>query len=220
MTFSSLKTKIADYLARSDLSSQIEDFINSAMHQVEKGYMNPSTGHFESLIWRRAMEVKTTGTSTNDYIAFPTRYKEVKSLFITDDDKQVRLVKQDYGEMIEEYNLGTADKRRPIQFAPVYADSKFYLRPYPDKTYSYELISYNYSADLAVSTNENNWWTDNAWEILLYGALLESKPYLFDDIRIPIWEKKYLEQITLHQTMEKNEIYAGSIQKAKVLVPV
>ena len=163
MNFGELKTNLGKWSAnRSDLTSELGDFINSAIHNLEKKYR-----------WKH-MTSKTTGnfTTTVDSLTIPTRYKSMKYAFITADNEQVPLAKKSYQVMIGTYPGGTTDVGEPSIIAEAYWDSKFYVRKYPDKTYPYEIVTYNYSADLSADS-DTNWWTDNAHEILIYGALME-----------------------------------------------
>lgn len=165
MNFGALKSKLSLWTAqRTDFASELGDFINTAMHEVEKKYR-----------WKH-MLAKTTGnfTTTVDYLAIPTRYKEMRFAFITADNSQIRLNKKSYETMIGLYNGGTTDIGQPTTIATAEWDNKFYVRKYPDKTYPYEIVTYNYSADLSADA-DTNWLTDNAHELLLYGALIEAE---------------------------------------------
>ena len=175
------------------------------------------------------METKTTGnvTSSTDTIAIPTRYKEVKCLSITVSTKREFLTKTSYQDLMMTYPYDANSKSIPEKFALYTADSVFYLRPYPDDTYAYELTTYNYSVDLSES-NLTNWFTANAWELLLYGALLEMQPYLKAAeaiaqipkaaeaiAQIPIWQGLYERRLDRHKRIFASEALAGADQRIR-----
>lgn len=185
MDWSTLKTDVADYLARTDLPvTLVPKLINQALHKVERMFD-----------WNH-MEVKTTGTVTasSDTIAVPTRYKNTKVLFVTIDSEQREMKKVDYKFLHSQFPLGSSSPSAPEMFALLQGDGYFYLRPYPDTTYSYTFITRRYSADLS-DANTSNWFMENAWEVLFYGALLLAEPYLKNPSDMPIWEKFYTETI-------------------------
>ena len=207
MNFTNLATKIGDYAVMPDLvATVIPDMINMALHDLEQD---------PEINWKH-MEAKTPGTvtSSSDTIAIPTRYKEVKFLSITVYDKRHWLHKTSYSDLMSEYPYDATSKAIPEKFALYTASSVFYLRPYPDTTYNYELTTYNYSADLS-DTNGTNWFTNNAWELLLYGALIEMQPYLKVAkaiAQIPIWQGFYTRRLDKLKRVSASEDWAGSHQ--------
>ena len=210
MNFTELKTKVADYAVRPDLVSTIvPDMINMALHDLEQD---------PEINWKH-MEAKATGnvTSSTDTIAIPTRYKEVKCLSITIDTKREFLTKTSYSDLMITYPYDANVKTIPEKFALYTADSVFYLRPYPDTTYAYELTTYNYSADLSAS-NLTNWFTNNAWELLVYGALIEMQPYLKAPqaiAQIPVWQGLYERRLNKLKRISASEDWAGSHQRIR-----
>ena len=206
MDFASLAIKIGDYAVRPDLvSTVIPDMMNMALHDLEQD---------PEINWKH-MEVKTTGTlsSSSDTIAIPTRYKEVKFLSITVNDTRHWLDKTSYSDLMSEYPYDATVKTIPEKFALYTASSVFFLRPYPDSNYSYELTTYNFSADL--SSSSSHWFITNAWALLLYGSLLELAPYLKSEealAQIPIWQGMYERRLEKWKRISASEDWAGSHQ--------
>ena len=210
MNFTDLGTKIGNYSIRPDLvTTVISDVINMTLHDLEQD---------PEINWKH-MESKATGTvdSSTDTITVPTRYKEVKYLSITVSDKRHWLTKTSYSDLMTTYPYDSTSKSVPEKFALLTADSKFYLRPYPDASYNYELITYNFTADLS-STNLTNWFTNYAWELLLYGSLLELQPYLKSEeaiLQIPIWQGLYSRRLEKWKRISASEDWAGSHQSVQ-----
>ena len=162
MNFGELQTQVSNKVGYNDQSEKIPTYINSAIHQLEQEDDWPH------------METRATGnlTSSQDYIAIPSKYKNVVTLKITDSDQEIFLRKGSYETIINLYPFGITSKACLKRFAKKKSESNFIVRPYPDKTYAYELISNNYSTDLSASS-DTNYWTDENWEIVMYGALIQ-----------------------------------------------
>jgi hypothetical protein len=80
-------------------------------------------------------------------------------------------------------------------FPRFYADYDYQhilVAPTPDQAYPFEYSYIELPSPLSVS-NQTNWITNYAPQILLYASLLESAPYLQTDERIETWNKFYRE---------------------------
>jgi len=74
-----------------------------------------------------------------------------------------------------------------------YADydySNWLVVPTPQIAYPFEIIYFQQPEYLS-ETNQTNWLTQYAPDLLLYACLLESAPYLKDDARIAMWQERY-----------------------------
>ena len=89
------------------------------------------------------------------------------------------------------------------------ANNRLILRPTPDAAYVYHFYYYQYLPELSADT-DTNWWTTDAWEILLYGALLQAQSFLKDDSRIQLWHGLLQEALIGLVTSEKKEQREGS----------
>jgi hypothetical protein len=175
--FFGLKIKVADWLNRSDLNGLIPELIQLTQRDLERKN------------WR-FMEKRETFSSSETYRDFPVRLKNVKVFWLIDDDRRYKLIQRNEKEAIAEYPYLTTNKSKPKLFSPLWDSSKFLFRPTPDKSYDYDLLYRQYSAELQNDT-DTNWWTTNAWETLLFGALLQAEPYLERDGRIMLWKAFY-----------------------------
>ncbi len=200
MTFSELKNKVINYLNRPDLSNIVGDFINMAMHRLEKE--NSGFGNW------KCMEKRKTVTTSEPYISIPSRYKEAIWLKVIDGNRYYDLSKTSPQTALSLYPYIDESKGRPVIYSTIMATNEFLVRPTPDKEYTFDLYYYAYTADL-VNDDDTNWWTENAWEVLLYGALGEASPYLVNDERIAVWKGFYDISIARIMQSEKNEEFSG-----------
>lgn len=98
-----------------------------------------------------------------------------------------------------------------------YADydyDNFFIVPTPTIANPFEIIFFQRPEPLSLS-NQQNWFTENSPDMLLYASLLESAPYLKNDERIPTWKDYYLQaanSIKLENQERKND---GTIMRVE-----
>ena len=170
-TWATLKTAVADYLNRSDLTSQIELFIHMAQRKIERT-------HNFAYMENRTTKALVSGDYSWD---IPTRYKDMIALKIIWDDRKYPTRKMTPDEILSVHTHLTDDIGRPNRWVYLPSDSnKFWVRPTCDQAYTADITYYRYSAVLSTS-NTTNWLVTNAPELILYSALLEAEPFLHND---------------------------------------
>ena len=174
MTYSEIQTRIKNYLNRSDLTSQIQDFIHFGQRKIEKVAR-----------WNGNKNRATISTSDH-YITVPARLIEVINFSVTENDREYPLKKCTEDEIKKIHTDLTNDTGRPVYFAIVESLSEFLVRPTPDQTYTFDISYYRYGAELS-DNNTTNWITNNHPELLIYMALLEAEPYIMNDERVQVW---------------------------------
>lgn len=92
-------------------------------------------------------------------------------------------------EYIRNYWPNETQQGQPKFYAD-YNYSNWLFGPTPEESYPYEVIYYELPALLS-STNETNWLTQYAPQMLLYATLLEATPFLKNDERVPVWQGMY-----------------------------
>ena len=199
--YTGLKTSIADFLNRDDLTSVIPDFVALAEAQINRDVRH----------WR--MEARTSGQQdpADEYMQIPADWVETIRLHLTGTGTSVvNLVSRD----------AMADKRAAQENAAgtprmyTHANGQFQLFPTPDVTTNFELLYYQKIPSLI--TNTDNWLLLEAPDVYLYGALLHSAPYLAEDARLAVWAQLYSAAIQrLNQTSE-DAMFSGSGLTLKV----
>jgi hypothetical protein len=174
-TFSGLKTTIADYLNRDDLTSIIPSFITLA------------EGKFNRKLRVRQMVKRANATIDTQYFAFPSDFLQAKEFQLnTNPITYLQYVTQnqgDYGSATQYVSAG-----KP-QFYTIIG-TQIQVIPTPDAAYTGELTYYGKIPVLSDS-NTSNWLLAYAPDLYLYGALLEASPYLKDDERLAVWSSLY-----------------------------
>lgn len=201
MNYGEIKTLVQNAIHRSTtkIVSSIPAWINSAMHRLERRNN-----------WRCMEDEDTdTFTSAQDYITIPTRYKNIKSFFIEYNDQWYEPDRRNYRNLIKLFPDDDNLKSTPEAYAVSKAKGKVLVRPYPDTDYNYEITWRRYTADLSANS-DTNFWTDNHYEILVYGALLEGEMFVeADKIK---WRNMYDEMFSELKLAEKEEETEGAYQ--------
>jgi hypothetical protein len=164
------------------------------------------------------------GVNITDSIGIRTRLYKEDSLPLGVTDLQVRPIKisarvmadPSYYSMLE----GTSgsillEEGGYVLMETVLTDDgfpgmEFILWPECDQAYTLDVQAYQYSPALDGVLYSRNWLTENASDILLFGALSESGAYFGYDSQIKEWEARWQEAVwTLYSSQEKSK-YSGS----------
>lgn len=195
-TYSDLQTSIANYLARSDLTSQIPDFIRLAELRLRR-----------ELRIRQMLKSVTTATSSGDStVQLPADFLQIRDLYV--DGDPIYPVTYMTPSLFSR-NARTYDSGRPNNYTILANEFKF--APVPDTAYTLVMLYYSAPAFLS-STNTTNVWTVNAMDCLLYASLGEAEPYLMNDARIQTWAALYGRGVAaLSESDDKAEFSASPL---------
>jgi len=192
-TYSDLQTSIAGYLARSDLTSQIPDFITFAENRLRR-----------ELRIRQMLKSVTTATVSGDgTVELPSDFLEIRDFVVTTNPIQPL----SYSSPSVLSNDPRASQVGVPKSYTILA-SEFQLVPIPDGIYTLKLLYFAAPAYLS-STNTSNIFLTTAPDALLYAALVEAEPYLFNDGRINTWGSMYDRAISSLTKSDENTQYSG-----------
>jgi len=199
-TYAELKTNIADFLNRDDLTSVSSTFVSLA-----EADLNRQIRH-----WRQ--EKRSTAEIDTQYSSIPADMLEVIRFYITSGDtRPLELISQ--AEMLDRKfrNLNTSGQ--PAYYAVTAGELEVY--PVPDGTYNAELYYFG-KTDALSDSNTSNWILEHYPDAYLYGSLIHSAPYLKDDARIQVWAALYQNAIdAINQASEKAK-FGGSGRRMKI----
>jgi hypothetical protein len=192
-SYSELKTTIANYLARSDLTTQIPDFIRLAEIRLQR-----------DLRTRQMLVVATASTTGNDStVGLPTDFLEMRDIHInTTPATTITYLSPNA------FYAGarTTDIGKPVNYTVLGAEIQ--LAPIPDTTYTLQMLYYAKPTALSDS-NSSNVFLANYPDALLYAALGEAEPYLMNDARLQTWAALYDRSITAISTSDQSSEYGG-----------
>jgi hypothetical protein len=198
MTYTELKAQIADFLNRDDLDASITGFIALSETQTERQ------------LRVRQMLATATITVDGELKALPTDFLETRSLVLnTNPVMPLQFRTIDSMAMFKAANPQTG---RPTDFSVI--GNNFQFLPVPDSAYTATLTYYQRIPRLG-ETLASNWLLSKAPDIYLYGALINSAPYLKEDIRIQTWAQYYQGAIDALEIEDDRAQTASSGLKAK-----
>lgn len=191
--YSSLQTTIANYLARTDLTAQIPDFIRLAETRIRR-----------ELRIRQMMKSATTTTTGGDAtVALPSDFLEVRDLIIQ--SNPVRVISY-VSPSVFSRNTRSTESGAPVDYTILATEFKF--APIPDTNYTLEILYYA-APDYLSNTNTSNVFLAVCPDLVLYGALIEAEPYLMNDARLQVWAGMYQKGVDALTTSDEQAQYSG-----------
>lgn len=198
MTYTELKNQIADFLNRTDLDAAIPTFIALSEAQTERQ------------LRVRQMLATATITIDSELETLPSDFLETRSLVLN--TNPVRALNFRTIDSMAMFKASNPQQGTPTDFTVI--GSNFQLLPAPDTSYSATLTYYQSIPRLS-NTVASNWLLDKAPDIYLYGALINSAPYLKEDARIQTWATYYQGAIDALSTEDDRASTASAGLKAR-----
>lgn len=192
-TFASLKSGIADFLARDDLTAVIPTFVALAEADMNRK------------VRAIAMETRSTATLDAQFSGLPTDWLETISIRISGADS--RLVLASAAEIADLRAWNDDQAGEPTHYAHVAGGLELY--PTPDDTYTAELVYYAKITALSAD-GDTNWVLTNHPDAYLYGSLIHSAPYLKDDPRVEVWAGLYANAIQSINQASQDAKFSGT----------
>jgi len=188
--YATLQTTVASYLARTDLTVQIPEFIRLAQDRLVR-----------DLRIRQMLKVATADTTAGDStVSLPSDFVAMKDLHIQGNPPQT--IK--FLSVSNFYrNAFTSQLGLPSRYTMLGAEFQF--APIPDSVYTLQMV-YFYKPEYLSDTVSSNLWLANTPDLLLYAALGEAEPYLMNDERLNTWAGMYDRGVTaLRQSDDESE---------------
>jgi hypothetical protein len=189
--YSTLKSTIADYLNRADLTSQIETFIQFAEADLN------------TRLRCREQIVRAEATSDAEFVQLPADWLEAINLHIVGGQQPLRYVTLDEADIINKEQIYTAPHFYSLM------NGAIEIIPEPSDDIDIEMIYYSKITSLS-NANTTNWLLTKAPDVYLYGALTHAAPFLMDDQRIPVFAQIYLARVQALQDESQKSLHSGS----------
>lgn len=192
-TYSDLKTAVADYLARSDLTSKIPDFITFAENRLRR-----------ELRIRQMLKLVNAQTTANDAtLSLPSDFLEIRDLHLNTTPNRVL---EYLSPNIFYRNADATTTGVPTKYTLLASDFQF--AKIPDDAYNVRMLYYAAPTYLSDS-NTSNVFLANCADALLYASLGEAEPYIMNDERLNTWAALYQRAIDSINTADDRGEYAG-----------
>jgi hypothetical protein len=177
--YTSLQTAVTEYLARDQdaiLIARIPSFIQLAEAKFNRQL-------FVRQMEQRSTTVVSLASSEPEFISLPSDFQSMRRVRLSSVTGKPCLEFRS-GTQMDEYRFATADVAGQPRYFTVFG-GELELAPTPDAAYTVEMIYRQNVPPLA--TNSTNWLLALAPDVYLYGALMESAPYIKEDGRIQTW---------------------------------
>ena len=178
--YTTLQSAVVEYMARDNdatLVARIPTFV-----QLFEAKMNRML--FVPQMEKRSTATVNTASTEPEFIALPGDFQSMRTVRLSGVTGKPRLSFMTPTQL-EDYRYSIDNVTgQPIYFS-VFGD-EMELAPTPNEDYTLEVIYRSYLPALSDS-NTTNWLLTLAPDLYLYGALLESAPYIKEDGRIQTW---------------------------------
>ena len=192
--YTELKTAVANWLDRDDLTDRIPEFIALA------------EARFNRILRLRSMEVKYTAdtVAAQRNLALPASYIQMRNFQVNTSPLTVLsyVTPEIYDRLWGGSTQGTPE------FYTILAD-EVSLGPIPASVMEVEMLFYKKFTNLSGSATTNSLLTDSP-DLYLYGAMLEAEPFIMNDERVPLWAAALERAVSDMQEQDNKDRHSGS----------
>ena len=178
MTYDSLKSDLMNYCERDDppFTEQLPRFIQLAENRIASeskplGFVRTVSGHLNGNV-----------------LSKPIRWRRTKNLCLIVGAERKYLYSRGY-EYLRAYWPDQSKVDVPYYYAD-YDYEHLFIAPTPDLQYQFEMQYYELPEQLS-DTNQTNWTTQYAPQLILYASLMEAMPFLKTSERIQEFQGLY-----------------------------
>jgi len=195
-TYTTLKASIANWLNRSDLTSEIAD-----------DFIKLTEADFNSKLRVRKMIAQTSFTIDSETEALPTGFLQVRDIYILNGNTKVPLTYTTPSQM--DSTVGTSTTGLPNSFT-ILGDT-FRFSPKPDASYT-AFINYYKSFDALSDTTTTNYILTAHPAIYLYGALFHAANFLggINPQQVQTWQQMFATAMERLELNDREDQVSGS----------
>lgn len=178
-TYDGLKASLGDWLNRTDISGAIPDFIALAEGELTRRLV--VEGAPNQMIGRAA-------TAINDeFVLVPPDFLGAVTFLIDGSTTPLEYVTPE--KITERKALYSTQTGKPEVYSVV--GNEFQFWPAPTDASLQGEVTYIRRIPALSATRQANWLLTLYPDAYLFGALIQSAPYLKDDDRLPAWQAKF-----------------------------
>ena len=196
MTYDEIKTKVAEYLNRTDLTSQMDMFIDLTESDINK------------VIKHQDLIKRANAVAETQYTQLPSDWSRVINVELNTSDHTTLLQQSTESLDLKRTSIDNVSGR-PEYFA--ITDNAIELCPTPDTNYELQLTYYANIPELS-STNTTNVVSGKFPDVYIYGCCKHASVFLMEDERVGMFQTlfdKALEEVRLQQ--ERASFGVGSL---------
>jgi len=188
--YTSFVSTVESYLARTDLSSVIPDFVQMAQLRMSR-----------DLRTEAMLKVATTTPSDNK-VAFPTDFLELREMHF---EGNPPIILEFQSPDLFFRNGQTSLSGRSHYFTML--GTEFQFAPSQNSDYTIQILYYAQPTFISTTTSSNLYLAYYP-DALLYATLAEAEPYLMNDPRVATWSGLYDRAIANIKKSDLGQTYA------------
>jgi hypothetical protein len=140
----------------------------------------------------------------NPVIAKPARWRKTVSMTLTTANGTTQPILLRKLEYLKQYWQNVSATATPLFYAD-YDYDNWYVAPTPSAAFAFQTLCYTRLQPLS-SDNQTNWLTQNAPNVMLFGTLKQTAPFLKDDARLAVWSQLFDTALAALKTEEQLRI--------------
>jgi len=196
VTFTELKEAVANHF----VTTELVPFIPTAIEMAE--------AELNRRLRVRDMQARAYATLDGQFLALPTDFNAVRSVYITGDDGY--RLSYITPEQLRYDKRRLPDTDEPCSFTIL--GDEIEVVPVPGTAVELEILYYRRLEALGDS-NPENWLSKTNPDLYLYGTLLQVSPYLHKDARIATWRQFYESALAeINVQSERAEFSGGPLK--------
>jgi hypothetical protein len=195
-TYTELKTTIANWLNRTDLTSEISD-----------DFIVLTEADLNAKLRIRQMHAQTTITIDAETETVPTGFLQVRDFYILSNGQKFPMTFISPAQM----DAVKASSTTGVPSSYTILGSSFRFAPRPDSTYS-GILNYYKKFDPLTSSNTSNYILADHPAVYLYGSLFHAANFLggFDANQVQQWSQMYQTALERIELNDREDAYSGS----------
>lgn len=195
MNYTELKSSVADFLNRQDLTSVIPTFIMLCEADMNR------------VLRTRAMLARATATLDSQFTSLPGDFLEAKNVQLN----STPVVSLEYVAIEEADKIRAVNPTGQPKYYTIVGDT-IEVVPVPQVEHTIELVYYKKIPSLSESVS-SNWVISSHPDAYLYGALMQAAPYLKNDERLPLWGQLYKAVLAdINTSSDKAEVSGSQLK--------
>jgi hypothetical protein len=196
--YGQLKTAVADWLNRDDLTAVIPTFIDLAHAKLNRR------------LRVREMLQRSTANVTTQYTSLPNGFLSMRNIQLN--VTTPKALEYLTSEQMDQERARGNTAREPVYYTILGETIEVF--PSPDASYEIEL-AYHKSLTALSADADTNWLLTKAPDAYLYGALLQAAPYLKDTAETGLWLQAHDMVVGELERDSDKALYGGGTLKAR-----
>lgn len=208
-TYTDLQAAIAEWLGRETdaaILARVPDFVRLCEAKLNRDLRS-------NKMEKRATALVNMLSDEPEFVSLPGDFQTMRRVRLNGVDGKPRLEFLS-GQQADEFRTRSGNAPGRPQFFTVFGDEMELIRT-PDMAYTLEMV---YRAALPALSNDNpsNWLLDTSPDIYLYGALLETAPYIKEDERLSTWATGFKYALDSINQLARDQAYNAGPMTARV----